>query len=99
VVSKDFVRSAIEQAEQDAIDVLERMAQDDALDEIVQDAEPGDVIDVLERMAQDDALDEIVQDAEPGDVIEVHELECDVDDDADVACTCRPLTLRFGAVA
>jgi len=71
VVSKDFVRSPIEQAEQDA----------------------------LERIAQDDALDEIVQDAEPGDVIEVHELECDVDDDADVACTCHPLTLRFGAVA
>lgn len=55
--------------------------------------------DVLERMAQDETLAEIVADAEPGDVVEVHEIECEVDDDADVACTCHPLTLRFGAVA
>lgn len=48
---------------------------------------------------RDEALAEAVADAEPGDVVEIHELSCDLDEDADLACTCQPMCLRFGAVA
>jgi len=34
-----------------------------------------------------------------GEWITIHDLDCDVDDDAEIACSCRPMLLRCGAEA
>ena len=33
---------------------------------------------------------------DPNDVLEIHEVDCELDDDAEVACTCRPMTVTIG---
>lgn len=51
------------------------------------------------REAYEHASAVAIAEAEPGEIFVVHDYDCDEDDDAEIACSCRPMWLKTGAEA
>jgi hypothetical protein len=51
------------------------------------------------REAYETASAVAIAEAEPGEWFVVHDYDCDEDDDAEIACSCRPMWIKTGAEA